>query len=70
MYDQDTIAGISTPLGEGGIGIIRVSGPETGQIAADIFRMKRDGGLESHRFYYGAISDQGGGILSTRLWWS
>ncbi len=57
MYIQDTIAAISTPLGEGGIGIIRVSGPETERIAATIFRRKRNGGLESHRFYYGEVVD-------------
>jgi tRNA modification GTPase len=60
MYVQDTIAAISTPLGEGGIGVIRVSGPEAGRIAADIFRKKQNGGLASHRFYYGAIIDPSG----------
>jgi tRNA modification GTPase len=57
MYVQDTIAAISTPLGEGGIGVIRVSGPEAGRIAATIFRKNRDGGLTSHRFYYGTVVD-------------
>ena len=57
MYVQDTIAAISTPLGEGGIGVIRVSGPESGRIAATIFRKNRDGGLTSHRFYYGTVVD-------------
>ncbi|HLO25272.1 MAG TPA: tRNA uridine-5-carboxymethylaminomethyl(34) synthesis GTPase MnmE, partial [Geobacteraceae bacterium] len=57
MYVQDTIAAICTPLGEGGIGVIRVSGPDSGRIAADIFRKQRDGGLISHRFSYGAIVD-------------
>ena len=61
MYVQDTIAAISTPCGEGGIGVIRVSGPEAGRIAADIFRKKRNGGLVSHRFYYGSIIDPAGG---------
>jgi len=57
MYVQDTIAAISTPLGEGGIGVIRVSGPEAGRIAGTIFRRKQNGGLTSHRFYYGTIID-------------
>ncbi|HEX8961053.1 MAG TPA: tRNA uridine-5-carboxymethylaminomethyl(34) synthesis GTPase MnmE [Geobacteraceae bacterium] len=57
MYIQDTIAAISTPLGEGGIGIIRVSGPEAERIAATIFRRNENGGLESHRFYYGEVVD-------------
>jgi tRNA modification GTPase len=57
MYIQDTIAAISTSLGEGGVGIIRVSGPEAERIAGKIFSRKPDGGLESHRFYYGSIYD-------------
>ena len=57
MYLRDTIAAISTPLGEGGISIIRISGPDCLSIADRIFRRSRDGGLKSHRFYYGVIFD-------------
>jgi tRNA modification GTPase len=57
MYVHDTIAAISTSAGEGGIGVIRVSGPAAERIAADIFTGKGSGGLESHRFYYGSIGD-------------
>lgn len=57
MYIQDTIAAISTPLGEGGIGIVRISGSGAGPLAAKIFHAKGDGGLISHRFYYGTIID-------------
>ena len=57
MYHQDTIAAISTALGEGGIGVIRISGPGAKGIAAKIFTGKRNGGLNSHRFYYGTIRD-------------
>jgi len=62
MYIQDTIAAISTSLGEGGVGIIRVSGPEAELIAGKIFSRKPDGGLESHRFYYGSICDPIGSV--------
>jgi len=55
MYVRDTIAAISTPVGEGGIGIIRVSGPVSLPIARSIFRAKSNGGLKSHRFSYGAV---------------
>ncbi len=55
MYIHDTIAAISTPLGEGGIGIIRVSGSQAVAIAEKLFRNNRNGGLSSHRFYYGTI---------------
>jgi tRNA modification GTPase len=57
MYVHDTIAAISTPIGEGGIGIIRISGPDSLPIAKSIFRKSHDGGLKSHRFYYGRIVD-------------
>lgn len=55
MYIRDTIAAISTPIGEGGIGIIRVSGDRAREIAGSIFMPKLNGGLKSHRFYYGRI---------------
>ncbi|MDY6834456.1 MAG: tRNA uridine-5-carboxymethylaminomethyl(34) synthesis GTPase MnmE [Chloroflexota bacterium] len=38
--DQDTIVAISTPIGEGGIGIVRLSGPDTYSIVQRIFRGK------------------------------
>ena len=34
----DTIAAVSTPVGKGGIGIIRISGPEAFAAAKKIFR--------------------------------
>ncbi len=36
-----TICGISTPIGEGGIGIIRISGPDTVAICNQIFRKNK-----------------------------
>lgn len=35
--DQDTIAAIATPSGAGGIGILRISGPQAGEVAARLF---------------------------------
>lgn len=63
MYVEDTIAAIATPVGCGGIGIIRVSGPEASQIAEHVFLKKGNGGLDSHRFYYGHIVDPVDGTL-------
>lgn len=40
MNLHDTIAAISTPAGRGGIGIVRLSGPETQNIAASILRFR------------------------------
>ena len=36
----DTIAAISTPPGRGGIGIVRLSGPEAPSIAAQLVRLR------------------------------
>jgi tRNA modification GTPase len=38
----DTIAAISTPPGRGGIGIVRLSGPESVSIAAKLVRMRHE----------------------------
>ena len=57
MYREVTIAAISTPHGEGGIGIIRVSGPDAPALAAQLIRLSGSGGLQSHRFSYGAFVD-------------
>jgi tRNA modification GTPase len=37
-FESDTIAAISTPVGQGGIGIVRISGPRSLDIAETIFR--------------------------------
>ena len=39
--NHDTIAAISTPMGEGGIGIVRVSGPLSLAIADRLFQSPR-----------------------------
>jgi len=57
MYIRDTIAAISTPPGNGGIGIIRVSGEMASSIGTTLFKPVRDGGLDSHRFYFGSVID-------------
>jgi tRNA modification GTPase len=53
----DTIAAISTPLGPGGIGIVRLSGPRSLAIAERLFHSKGKGhsALLSRRFYHGEI---------------
>ena len=54
----DTIAAISTPLGEAGIGIIRVSGPDAEKIARALFRPRRQReNFPSHHLYLGYIVD-------------
>src|SRR5262249_4836322 len=38
MHVGDTICAISTPPGRGGIGVVRISGPDSIKLASDIFR--------------------------------
>ncbi|MFH1848268.1 MAG: tRNA uridine-5-carboxymethylaminomethyl(34) synthesis GTPase MnmE, partial [Candidatus Omnitrophota bacterium] len=62
---QDTIAAISTPLGEGGIGIVRLSGQGALSIADKMF-VSRDGEKPSeYRTYtthYGSVAENGEAI--------
>lgn len=56
--DSRTVAAISTPPGAGGIGIIRISGSESLAILKTIFTPANPPcPLESHRLYYGTITD-------------
>jgi len=57
MYIRDTIAAVSTPPGNGGIGIVRVSGDQAAAIGDSIFKPVNSGGLISHRFSFGNICD-------------
>ncbi len=65
MNLDDTIAAIATPVGEGGLGVIRVSGADAHRIASPLFCRK--GGkpgdpLESHRLYFGTLRDAAGPV--------
>jgi tRNA modification GTPase len=56
--EEETIAAISTPFGESGIGIVRMSGPMAESIVRGLFKAKRDQSLFiSHHFHYGEIID-------------
>ena len=57
MYVEDTIAAVATPQGQGGIGIVRVSGPEAEVIGLRIFRFVGGGEFISHQLHYGRVAD-------------
>lgn len=65
MYSlDDTITAISTPLGEGGIGIVKISGPEALPILQNLFAPSKDAGQGhgpwqpiSHHLHHGHIID-------------
>ncbi|MCP9449824.1 MAG: tRNA uridine-5-carboxymethylaminomethyl(34) synthesis GTPase MnmE [Nitrospira sp.] len=55
---EDTICGIATPVGEGGIGVVRVSGPDALAVASRVVRLRSKRGpasLSSHRLYVADI---------------
>ena len=51
----DTITAISTPLGEGAIGIVRLSGTDAVAIANKVFKGKNLETVASHTINYGHI---------------
>jgi tRNA modification GTPase len=60
VVERDTIAAIATALGEAGIGIVRVSGPEARDVARKVFRSpsgKRPVLGDSRVVRYGCVSD-------------
>ena len=58
MMNRDTIAAIATPPGTGGIGIIRMSGPEAEKILNGIFRPAgTELPLENRKLTYGRVTD-------------
>jgi len=60
-FSEDTIAAISTPIGESGIGIVRLSGRDAVKIADRIFisrDKKRPSQFKSHTIHYGHVVDE------------
>lgn len=55
----DTIAAIATPLGEGGVGIVRVSGPKSLSIMKSIYRECPDEVIPRHVYYGHAVDNKG-----------
>lgn len=56
--EMDTIAAVATPMGEGGIAVIRVSGPEATEIVDHIFRGKQKlSTVDTHTIHYGFLHD-------------
>lgn len=70
MIYNDTIAAISTAPGVGGIGIIRVSGPEAVEIVDRVFKSASKKTLSeapSHTIHYGHIVDDQGKTIDEVL---
>ncbi|PIE57405.1 MAG: tRNA uridine-5-carboxymethylaminomethyl(34) synthesis GTPase MnmE [Desulfobulbus propionicus] len=65
---SDTIAAIATPLGTGGIGIIRISGDQSLPILKHIFVPKvSSANFVSHKLYFGQVVGSRGQVLDEIL---
>ncbi len=53
---QDTICAIATPPGQGGVSVIRISGPQTIQLLQAVFRSKT--ALKPRQLTLGQVVDQ------------
>lgn len=53
----DTITAISTPIGEGAIAIVRLSGPEAISITTELYKGANLMEVDSHTIHYGKIID-------------
>ena len=70
MFVDDTISAVATALGEGAIGIIRLSGPRSCEIADRIFKAASGKRLEKYppnTLVYGHIVDGNGVIVDETL---
>lgn len=57
VLEGDTISAISTPVGEGAIAIVRLSGPTAIEIAAKLFKGINLEEVDSHTIHYGKMID-------------
>ncbi|WEV38691.1 tRNA uridine-5-carboxymethylaminomethyl(34) synthesis GTPase MnmE [Lactobacillus sp. ESL0680] len=55
LTEFDTIAAISTPIGEGGISIVRMSGEDAVEIANRVFKGANLAKVPSHTIHYGHV---------------
>ena len=64
LREEETIAAISTPFGESGIGIVRISGFLAEPIAKKLFKPKKNQScLIPHHFHYGEVINPQNGHL-------
>ena len=57
MHLDDTIVAIATPPGRGGIGVVRLSGPEATAIAKPMLRLAHGDEFQPNRAYFGELID-------------
>ncbi len=61
QIEQDTIVAVATPLGRGGIGVVRLSGPQALEIAEQLCRLRHP--LAAGRARFAELLDDSGEVL-------
>jgi tRNA modification GTPase len=61
--EQETIVAISTPVGRGGIGVVRLSGPQAREVVAPLVRLRHP--LAAGHARFGELLDLSGGAKTT-----
>ena len=69
MHTDDTIVAISTPAGRGGIGVVRLSGPDALRIAQDVLRGRTGASLDlaPWRIRNAELADEAGAAIDRVL---
>lgn len=69
MKNQNTIVAIATPCGNGGVGVIRLSGPDAKRILKEVWKSEKKivDNFASHRLYLGIIVDSSGKFIDKGL---
>ena len=70
MMSEDTIAAVATPAGEGGIGIVRISGSAAFAVANRVFRAADGRSMElrdGQTFAYGSFVNERGELIDAGL---
>lgn len=58
MKESDTIAAIATPIGVGGVGVVRISGEAAERVLKKVFRSKNEK-YENRKMYFGVFCGKG-----------
>lgn len=64
---HDTIAAIATSPGEGGVAVIRISGPQAKEAAQAVFRPNRAKGMKPRMFTFGRVLDSQNDVIDEAM---
>jgi len=64
---SDTIAGVATALGEGGIAIVRISGDRAAELFAGVFKTAKNPPFPDHLLMHGFVTDSTGGRVDEAM---